>query len=958
VRGLLLDDVRFSDEPAGFSVRARQIRATAGLLAVLRSRGEFGTLEVSALDVLLVPPGERAAAPAAPGEQTPREGKPAAGPESRRAGAGATPWAPRGTLRVSDGRIEIRPAGPRPPFVLERVTADAALQGLDQPVSFNITASGALRASGAYEPRTGSGRLSVDLADIPLAALAAAARQFAGARDAPDADGRLTASLTARMEGRGDIQAAGSVRLRDLALRGGALGEDAPAFEAVELDFDLGRRGNGFSVKKLRLESPVLRASASGDLAPAGAGRYPTGALAASAEMDLAAVAARFPRALGISEGTTVSSGAVALEARVDSAPQRLGFSGRLETRGVAAVREGRRVALDTPLRLAVSGAVGENGPAVQELSVTSSFARVEGAGTLTEAWISADADVAAALREAGKFVDLGKFAASGTVTASARMESAAGGEKRVEARVSARDLAVSGATPRPLRLDSVEAAAAADVGLSGGRRLRYLGGVTGSLKCAALSARASAARVVPEGGGLPAVKGGKLAAEGSLGDLLDLAQTVMNTNFGFSARGSLGMDSAVEIRRGQVSFPALSASVSGFSLEKEGRRFAEEKAALDAAGVADLAGGSVALDSVRIASGLLNFAGTGSARDLRGARTLALDGTVECDFARADALLLALCGRRFELAGKQSRPLRLRMPLAGGALKDFIAATEADAELPLDRARVFGVEVASAVPRLRVKDAVARLEADAAVNEGRLSVAPFLDARGGTPFVAVPDRSQVLADVRVTQAMTSELLAMIHPVFRGCGALGGRLSLALDRCRVPVEEGYRQKMDIGGRLALRGLQLAPGGTLAGILEVARVRDPAVRAPDQDVTFSCRDGRIEATPLTLTAGANTMVISGSMGVDGTLDYVAEIPVTEGMVGSELYGRLKDARLKLEIKGTASQPRIARGSFDGALGELVRQAARSALTNQVSPGVLLEQGGKAIDKFLKDRKLRF
>jgi hypothetical protein len=267
-------------------------------------------------------------------------------------------------------------------------------------------------------------------------------------------------------------------------------------------------------------------------------------------------------------------------------------------------------------------------------------------------------------------------------------------------------------------------------------------------------------------------------------------------------------------------------------------------------------------------------------------------------------------------------------------------------------------VDVTSLETGVRVKDGVARLDAAGALNEGKLAAAPFLDARAEPAFVGLPEKSAILRDARLNEQVTTGLLARIHPLFRDCAAPAGRVSLSLDRCRVPLEEKMAQKMSLAGRVGLKGVVLVPGGVLATVLNAVKLQDATAKVPDQDIEFTCRDGRIGTTPLKLVSGGHTLVVSGTMGVDGTLDYVAEVPITRDMVSPEIYEYVKDTRVKILIGGTASRPEISRKSLDATLGEAAKRAAKKVLTDESARKALLEQGGKALDKILKDKKIKF
>jgi len=82
-----------------------------------------------------------------------------------------------------------------------------------------------------------------------------------------------------------------------------------------------------------------------------------------------------------------------------------------------------------------------------------------------------------------------------------------------------------------------------------------------------------------------------------------------------------------------------------------------------------------------------------------------------------------------------------------------------------------------------------------------------------------------------------------------------------------------------------------------------------------------------------------------MTIDGTVDYVAEVPVTGKMVSQDVYKYVKDARLKVFIEGPATKPRISRKSLDETLGGLVKEAAKN---------LIKEKGTEMLKQLFKNR----
>lgn len=85
-----------------------------------------------------------------------------------------------------------------------------------------------------------------------------------------------------------------------------------------------------------------------------------------------------------------------------------------------------------------------------------------------------------------------------------------------------------------------------------------------------------------------------------------------------------------------------------------------------------------------------------------------------------------------------------------------------------------------------------------------------------------------------------------------------------------------------------------------------------------------------------------MVMTGSMGYDGSLDFKLTIPITNALIGKQGYRVLEGAHVTLPISGTVEQPYFNREFLRHAVAGLVKQAKNRAEEKQVEtevPGFL-------------------
>jgi hypothetical protein len=93
-----------------------------------------------------------------------------------------------------------------------------------------------------------------------------------------------------------------------------------------------------------------------------------------------------------------------------------------------------------------------------------------------------------------------------------------------------------------------------------------------------------------------------------------------------------------------------------------------------------------------------------------------------------------------------------------------------------------------------------------------------------------------------------------------------------------------------------------------------------------------------------------ITFSGWVGLDGKLSYVAEVPVTEKMVGTNYFKYVRNVRLKLPIGGTVDRPVLGRQQLKQASADLIKDIVIEAGTD-----ALVEAAGKALEDLFGDRK---
>jgi translocation and assembly module TamB len=129
------------------------------------------------------------------------------------------------------------------------------------------------------------------------------------------------------------------------------------------------------------------------------------------------------------------------------------------------------------------------------------------------------------------------------------------------------------------------------------------------------------------------------------------------------------------------------------------------------------------------------------------------------------------------------------------------------------------------------------------------------------------------------------------------------------------------------------------------------------------VPVRLENGRVHHENLTLTANGFTVTTTGSVGLDGSLQLSAEVPVPETAVGPLLRNnpKLREAiaakRIRVPVGGTIAKPQLDQRAFQAAVRQYAEEVAKDAARGKVNELIEKNQDKlrgeieKKLDRFL-------
>lgn len=387
-----------------------------------------------------------------------------------------------------------------------------------------------------------------------------------------------------------------------------------------------------------------------------------------------------------------------------------------------------------------------------------------------------------------------------------------------------------------------------------------------------------------------------------------------------------------------------------------------------------------------------LSLAAAGRLDEFSTNQRIDLKGDLAYDWEQLMRRMDPQLAEQFHLTGKDRRPFSIHGALAsvgqdGGVtaksvsypLKSKPGQTTAstaggltdlagNAGIGWDTATVYGFAVGKGELSAGIERGVCRFAPlDFAVNEGRLHLTPtvYLDR---TPYTLELPQEKIFDHLNLTPEICASAIKYVAPLLADTARVDGKISVEMQQASLPLSMPSAGSM--GGVLSIHQAQAKPGSVgmqLANVIEQVKsilTRKPAgdpnreqvwIEMPEQRVPFNLVQGRVYHEGMTFAIKNVSLKTRGSVGVDNTLNLVADIPVHDEWLGKDkILAGLKGKTISIPITGTLSQPQVDPAIFEN----LLRQVGESGLEGVLKDKVGDELNGilnNGLDKLLRNKK---
>ncbi|MFO0937069.1 MAG: DUF748 domain-containing protein [Gemmataceae bacterium] len=312
------------------------------------------------------------------------------------------------TVRIHDGTVTLR--DDRSPLVqrIEQVNGEVQLPADGEPIAISLTSQlpeskGSLDITGKFGEK---GQLKVDTTELPLEPVSWIARRFEpGLIMRGHASGHVELAIDGKT-----VNIEGKLNARDLELANERRGGELFASGMVEIPVSLTFNDSVLTSRNCQLTCDAGKASFAGtiDLAKTPDHWLSQPGLKINVDLHAEKLPKLLPSIRQSLAGTQIQSGAITLAIASKENPKGTTWDGSFDISTIRAVRDGKTIVWDTPVKAEFAGRVGTDGyPTFDKLQVASDFIGLNFRGSWDQFEMAAILDLDRLTAHLSDFADL-----------------------------------------------------------------------------------------------------------------------------------------------------------------------------------------------------------------------------------------------------------------------------------------------------------------------------------------------------------------------------------------------------------------------------------------------------------------------------------------------------------------------------------------------------------------------
>jgi translocation and assembly module TamB len=214
-------------------------------------------------------------------------------------------------------------------------------------------------------------------------------------------------------------------------------------------------------------------------------------------------------------------------------------------------------------------------------------------------------------------------------------------------------------------------------------------------------------------------------------------------------------------------------------------------------------------------------------------------------------------------------------------------------------------------------------------VSQGRVHLAPQVQMATNPMVLSLP-KGPLAQRIQVDPAMCASLLKYAAPALADVPIVRGTFSVDLDSCRIPL--GDPRQSQVAGRLVMHTMEITSGPMLRELSVLLGREVPAKLRQESAIAFHMENGRVYHEGLEIQFPDLAIRTHGWVGLDETLDIVADMPVPpKWLAGNTLVSQtMRNQTIRLPLRGTLKKPKLDAGEVARLSGQFIRKAAGNVI----------------------------
>jgi hypothetical protein len=749
----------------------------------------------------------------------------------------------------------------------------------------------------------------------------------------------------------------GELSAHDFLAAGPLVAAETVRLTQVTMPWKLTRTGNRLTIETAALDCDVGHLSFQGSidtdrgtLLQSGSVRVKGGAwrvegrdTSLSLDIDLARLAEIMPATLRLHKDTKLVAGRLTMDCKdVALTPGAMVWQGKVNATELRGIREGKNIAWPDPLALSFKiGQTANALPNIEQLRCESAFLKLDADGSADQFTVIASVDLPKLVEPLGLFFDLSQM----------RLEGQAGGQVTILHKVPGY-FQIAGAgflrsfhweltKGRPWSEESCTVTFQGDGRNLPGEKQQIDNGyvrIQSGTDILEAQIREPVANLVDGPWGNIQLK-----LEGDLARWQARAQPWTNALDAWQMGGTVAGKIDVQASTSRLGFGGDMTVTNMVIGSPDQPCWQDAEVKLTTHGTANWATDVCEFDKVRVESRLLTCAAKGRMTKLSTSKEIDITGHLMYDLENLEPYLRPYLSGKLQASGKETRPFALTGPLAAKAPQPGIALTMAspyslmalqgDAGLRWKAIKAYGCDVGPGEVGAKLNAGWLKLSTlESTLNGGRIRLEARLRLEPG-PMVLHLAPGPMVDRACITSEMCSAALGYAIPALAGATVADGLVSLTLEGGHLNLAD--QTKSELKGTLRLHSARIDTGPLVRELNGLLRSPSPANLVKETRVPFQVINGRVYHQNLELAFPNFTIRTSGSVGMDGTVALVAEMPIPPRWLGNNaLAAALANQTIRLPIGGTIDNPHIDPQALQAANAQFIRNAASDVIRNDL------------------------